>query len=540
MTRLVQRILRKLELSEDEQGDRWSNEDIRPVPPERQTWGPLQFVQLWFLINMNMTGYQVGSSLLASGLTLPQSIIVILVGNALASTFAVLNSVSGAQSHLGFPIVCRSVWGMWGSFFPILNRILTSIVWYGVQAVIGGNMIYVCLRSIWLDIDERIPNILPAGTGITSAQFVGFALFNFICCILIWFRPGQLRPYFHSASLIVAITLFALLGWAVHSSKGYGSVFNTKSTVSGDELGWTMSAGIMSVIGSIAAGILNQNDFTRFAKRASHVAYTQAISFMLSSSLIAVIGVVITAATQEQYGHGKPLWNAATLFMAIQDQDGARGRAATFFLGLVFIISQININVVGNVLAGGLDVASVFPRYVNLRRGAYVLAALSVLPLPWKQLASGSVFLSVLSAYAVFLGPMVGLLVVHYYIIQKRQFHVSDLYEGSAKSLYWYNGGVNWRTMGAWVLSILPSMPGFVYSVSPGLKGPKAATRLFSLSFVLGFCLSGVLALLFHWVWPVTYPELTVIEAEVVEPSDDLQEKMYEDKKGGQMSVSEA
>ena len=28
-----------LELPEKERGDRWGNEDIRPVPPERQTWG---------------------------------------------------------------------------------------------------------------------------------------------------------------------------------------------------------------------------------------------------------------------------------------------------------------------------------------------------------------------------------------------------------------------------------------------------------------------------------------------------------------------
>jgi nucleobase:cation symporter-1, NCS1 family len=76
--------------------------------------------------------------------------------------------------------------------------------------------------------------------------------------------------------------------------------------------------------------------------------------------------------------------------VAIQDTHGSRGRAAAFFLGIVFIISQLSINVVGNVLAGGLDVASVLPKYINLRRGAYVLALLSIAPVPWKQLASGS------------------------------------------------------------------------------------------------------------------------------------------------------
>lgn len=77
--------------------------------------------------------------------------------------------------------------------------------------------------------------------------------------------------------------------------------------------------------------------------------------------------------------------------VAIQDAHGSGARAATFFLGLAFIFAQISINVPGNVFACGLDVASLFPKYINLRRGAYIMAALSVAPNPWKQLASGSV-----------------------------------------------------------------------------------------------------------------------------------------------------
>lgn len=91
-----------------------------------------------------------------------------------------------------------------------------------------------------------------------------------------------------------------------------------------------------------------------------------------------------------EYGDGTALWDLTDLFKAIQDQGASRARAATFFLGCAFIISQLSINVVGNVLAGGLDVASLFPKYINLRRGAYILAALSVLPQPWQQIANGS------------------------------------------------------------------------------------------------------------------------------------------------------
>ncbi|KAK7509362.1 permease for cytosine/purines, uracil, thiamine, allantoin-domain-containing protein [Phyllosticta citriasiana] len=505
MASVARRILKWVELPESQQGNRWTNEDLEPVPPEKQTWGVFQYVELWFLVNMNISSYQTGSSLLAVGMTWWQAIIVILVGDFFASCFVVLNSISGATSHLGYPIVSRSVWGMWGAYFPILNRILLSVVWYGVQAVIGGKMIYICLRSIWIDLDDRIPNTLPEKTGITTAQFMGYVLFNLLCGALIWFKPQQLRPYFHVGSVLVLVTMLSLLGWACGTSKGYGSVLHAPATISGSKLGWAMCAGIMSVIGSIAAGILNQNDYTRFAKRKSQVTWSQGIGFNVSSAITHIVGVLVTAATQEQYGKGEPLWDPSALFKSMQDQGGSRARAATFFLATVFIISQLSINVPGNVLAGGLDVASILPKYINLRRGAYILAILSVAPNPWQQLASGSTFLSVLSAYAVFLGPFIGLLCIHFYIIQKRQFHVTDLYTGNKTSLYWYHYGINWRTAVAWICAVVPSLPGFLNSVNPSIKVSIHAQHLSDLSFVVGFCLACFNAYFLHWIFPYDY-----------------------------------
>ncbi|RDW74918.1 hypothetical protein BP6252_06060 [Coleophoma cylindrospora] len=458
---------------------------------------------------MNISSYETGSALLAVGMTWwqGQSIIVILVGDFIASCFAVLNSVSGAQSHVGFPIVSRSVWGMWGAYFPILTRILPSIVWYGVQAVIGGKMVYVCLRAIWPS-TSNIPNTFSAGEGITTAQFLGYVIFNVICCILIWFPPHKLRHYFHVGSVLVFVAQAALLGWALgqRGPGGFGPVFASQTDLKGSKLAWSMCNGIMSVIGSIASGILNQNDFTRFAKRTNQVTWTQGLSFNFTSAFIHITGVLVTASTQTKYGKGTPLWDLSELFVAMQDELGSRGRAATFFLAFTFIISQCSINVPGNVLAAGLDVASVFPKYVNLRRGAYVIAALSVLPIPWRQLASGSIFLSVLNAYAVFLGPMVGLLCVHYYIIQKRVFHIPDLYEGSSKSAYWYFYGVNWRSFVAWVAAVMPSMPGFVHSINGSGNIGTGATHIFDLSFLVGFCIAAAVAYLLHWIFPVYYP----------------------------------
>lgn len=44
MASFVRKVLKKLELPEEEKTNPWSNEDIRPVPPERQTWSKSDYI----------------------------------------------------------------------------------------------------------------------------------------------------------------------------------------------------------------------------------------------------------------------------------------------------------------------------------------------------------------------------------------------------------------------------------------------------------------------------------------------------------------
>lgn len=61
-----------------------------------------------------------------------------------------------------------------------------------------------------------------------------------------------------------------------------------------------------------------------------------------------------------------------------------------------------------------MDVAALWPKYINLRRGAYFVLIVSLVVNPWQLLSSSSVFLEVLSAYSVFLSPMTGLVSLPY------------------------------------------------------------------------------------------------------------------------------
>ena len=47
----------------------WSNKDMDPVPPHERTWTMLVFVTFWISCGANVTTWQLGSSMLAIGLS---------------------------------------------------------------------------------------------------------------------------------------------------------------------------------------------------------------------------------------------------------------------------------------------------------------------------------------------------------------------------------------------------------------------------------------------------------------------------------------
>jgi nucleobase:cation symporter-1, NCS1 family len=191
-------------------------------------------------------------------------------------------------------------------------------------------------------------------------------------------------------------------------SAGFGDTISSRPAVEDSSKGWAVVYGIISTIGGISAGILNQNDYARFSRTPKAAIMAQAICPPIYGIVTPIVGILVTAATQERYG--EPLWDLTGLLSAVQTTGGARSRAAVFFASAALVISQFGINVPGNALSGGFDFAALFPRYINIRRGAYITALLSMVVNPWQLLATASTFLAVLSSYSVFLGPMVGLM----------------------------------------------------------------------------------------------------------------------------------
>ncbi|RYO93043.1 hypothetical protein DL766_004346 [Monosporascus sp. MC13-8B] len=435
------------------------------------------------------------------------------MGNIIAAAAIIVNSLPGIYHHLGFPVFNRAVWGMRGAQFAIWNRIFLSFVWYGFTSWVGGQCVYVVLLSWDPNLEEHIPNTMSEDTGMTTAQFVAYVIFCTVSLPFIWIKPYRLQGFFRITGTVTLGFFLVLLIWALSTmgSAGFGDTMSGRSglpsTGGPDSVAWLMVYGTVSTVGSISSGILNQADYTRFATRPAHALWGQAVPYPLYAILGSLVGILVTAATQHRFG-GEAVWDLPTLFVRLMAQaqqrnEGARGtRAACFFAGLCLAVNQLGLNVTANALAGGFDLAATFPRFINIRRGAYFTALLSIAVNPWRLVNTSTTFLTVLSSYSVFLAPMTGLMVSSYLVVNRRKINVDDLYNGTAGSIYWYNHGCNWRAPAAWLVGVLPCAPGFIAAVNPSVQVTDGATELYYMSYIYGFLSSGAVYAALHWAFP--------------------------------------
>jgi NCS1 family nucleobase:cation symporter-1 len=85
----------------------------------------------------------------------------------------------------GYPILSRASFGVFGAWWPTFNRAVMALVWNGVNAVQGGQCIYVMLHALTPKI-ANIKNVMGEGSALDSGGMIGFVIFWILtCCFLV-------------------------------------------------------------------------------------------------------------------------------------------------------------------------------------------------------------------------------------------------------------------------------------------------------------------------------------------------------------------
>lgn len=136
-----------------------------PVPPDQRTWTTFNYVAYWISDAANVAVWELASSMLAIGLSWyvltsivmsahfmlyglnhltfrRQALPAIAVGHVIISVVMVLNGTIGARLHVSFPVLNRSSFGFWFSYFSVISRVVLSLFWFGIQTFTGSECVY--------------------------------------------------------------------------------------------------------------------------------------------------------------------------------------------------------------------------------------------------------------------------------------------------------------------------------------------------------------------------------------------------------------
>lgn len=483
---LSKEFLKKLEVPH-ESGKHLSilqNPDLEPMPPNRRTWGFWSYAGYWGVLNISIWTFSVGSSLLSLGLNIQHAMAALTIGNILIVLYTILNSYPGQVYHIGFTVCQRIVFGVYGSGLGILIRIILSITYFGSQAWLAGLCVTVMLSSITPNY-LNMENSFPESVKMSTRDFVSFLIVQIISIPFFLIKPEKINIFVNASCVMALAGMVGMFGYMVKLNGGPGSVYYEKVTLSNSEFGWMYLMGINVWYGALSPDICNQSDFSRFSSSKPKLQWGIFCGIFFTE-IIPLAGLICASISTDLYG--KQYWLPTDICLQwLNDHYTPRTRCACFFLGLSFLTSELSLNTLTNGFAGGMDLAGLCPKYINITRGSIITALLSWIVQPWLFYNTSSTFLGVMSSFGVVVTPIIAIIVSDFMLVRGSKLKLNDLYTISKEGSFYHTAGVNWRAVFVFFASVVPGLPGMAAYVNPSIKLKTSITNYFYGSTVFSF-----------------------------------------------------
>jgi len=457
-----------------------SNPDIAPVPVKQRNWKAISFFALWVGMAVNIPSYMIAASLIDGGMSWQQAMWTVLLGNLIVFVPMSLSGHAGAKYGIPFPVFARASFGIKGAHIPSFLRAIVACGWFGIQTWIGGAAFYTIALILWPGLADA-PAMMPEWVGVSLAQFACFMLFWAMNIWLIWKGINSIRILEHLAAPFLLLCGLALLAWAYQGANGFGPMLQAGSKFETSAEFWQLFwPSLTAMVGFWATLTLNISDFTRYANSQRAQVVGQLSGLPSTMTLFAFIGVAVTSATIIIFGEA--IWDPVVLVRRFESHT------LVFFSMIAVIIATISTNAAANVVGPANAFSNMMPSRIDFKRGGYITGIIGILIMPWKLIAdpSGYIF-TWLIGYSALLGPVIGIILVDYFLVRKTELKVEDLYR--------HNGcyaGVNSMAIIALVIGVLPNIPGFLANI--GLYGGSGMiVDLYNYAWFIGLGISSVI-----------------------------------------------
>ena len=472
--------------SSSDQSNLW-NHDLAPTTAEQRTWRWYHFTALWIGMVMCIPAYMLAASLIEGGMSAMQAVMTVLLANSIILVPMLLIGHAGTKYGIPYAVLARAAFGTMGARLPALMRAIVACGWYGIQTWFGGQMIYTLVGVL---LGQPLGGDKLPGLGINLWQLLCFVLFWAIQLYYVIHGMESIRKLETWTAPLKIIICFVLLYWVYQKAGSFGPIWDQPSQfeAGGKKAGqfWAVFwPSLTAMAGFWATLALNIPDFTRFARTQRDQILGQSIGLPLPMGLLALLSVIVTSATVVIYG--KALWDPVDLASRMTG-------AAVLIALIILLIDTISVNLAANLVGPAYDFAALSPSRISYRTGGYITVAIALVMMPWKILEStqGYIF-TWLIGYSALLGPIAGILIVDYYLIRKTVLDVDALYRNNGP--YHYSNGWNHAALIAFILGVLPNIPGFLHAAFPAMVPSiaPALNTIYTYAWFVGITLSGLI-----------------------------------------------
>ena len=443
-----------------------SNWDLASVNPNYKTWNWKDLFCFWGANVQSLIGFSLIASLY---LMYNLNAFVVFFGTILGSFFVYLfSNIIGKPSQkfgLPFAVLLRSSLGFNGAKFFGLIRSLVGIFLFGIQTYFLSKIFVYLIRILLFTIDESILHqnlfiFYYFGLNIIdwSAIFIAIIFQTLLFSLGIQYNKKLIN--YSAITVYVGMIFFffvVFLSDVKITALAFSNVISLDNFLDINNL-----APLFTVAGAIFAYfsilIISFGDFSRYVKNDKDL---RKGNFSLIINLIIFSFFSVFIVTGSDIFLNQKFSDMDRIFTNPTDIIGKFDNIQITIIALFFIvIASASTNLVANYIPSQYSLINLAPTKLTLRSASYIISFLGLLiSVFWLTILSQIGILSFIDTFGAFFGPLFGLIVADYYLIQKENLSNKDLYSNDKESSYYYSSG--WHIKGIYSLVI-----GFIFSAS--------------------------------------------------------------------------
>tara|TARA_B100001057_G_scaffold205232_1_gene205929 strand:+ start:878 stop:2335 length:1458 start_codon:yes stop_codon:yes gene_type:complete len=424
------------------------NWELVAVNPTNKNWDWKDLFCFWGVNIQSIIGF----SLIASLYTIYNlnSFIVFfgsILGSILIYFFSNLIGKPSQKYGLPFATILRASLGYSGARVFGFLRSLVGIFLFGIQTYFLSKAIGYLVRILFFTIDSSILDKDIFLTFLLGLNVIDWS--SLVTCIIIQiyiFSRGMLfnRKIINFSAItvysgLIIFFLMILLSDVKLTSKAFIEILNFENFLNYDNI-----FPILTVAGTVFAYfsiiIISLGDFTRYIKNERNLKNGN-LTLLFNLILFSVFAVFIVAGSDVFLN--QKFEDLERIFTNPTDIVGKYNNLQITVIALFFIVlASASTNLIANFIPSQYALINFQPNRLNIRNVSFIIGIFGlIIGIFWQIFLSQIGILTYIDTFSCFFGPLSGVMIVNYYIVNKSKIDVKDIHSLSSGNVFYFSKG---------------------------------------------------------------------------------------------------